>query len=92
MGSSHNFLIRLVYAGTRPIIGRTNGGHTTINFASLGGNLAGSALASAYYPPINRGFTQTMETFGGSLGGSAVGDVVSEFLSDVVHLVHPKQK
>jgi hypothetical protein len=92
MGPSHNFFIRLVYAGTRPIIGRTNGGHTTINFASLGGNLAGSALASAYYPPINRGFTQTMETFGGSLGGSAVGDVVSEFLSDVVHLVHPKQK
>jgi hypothetical protein len=33
-----------------------------------------------------------METFGGSLGGSAVGDVVSEFFTDVVHLVHPIRK
>jgi hypothetical protein len=92
LGPSHNFLIRLVYAGTRPLIGRTDGGRTTPYFASLGGNLAGSALASAYYPPVNRGFTQTMETFGGSLGGSAVGDVVSEFFDDLIHLVHPKQK
>ena len=92
MGPSHNFLIRLVYSGTRPIIGRTDGGRTTPNFAGLAGNLAGSALASVYYPPINRGLTQTMETFGGSLGGSAVGDVVSEFFADAVHLFHPKQK
>ena len=67
LGPSHNFFIRLVYAGTRPVIGRTDGGRTTPYFASLAGNLAGSALASAYYPPVNRGFTQTMETFGGSL-------------------------
>jgi hypothetical protein len=92
LGPSHNFFLRVVYAGTRPIIGRTDGGRTTVFFASLGGNLAGSALANAYYPPVNRNFTQTMETFGGSLGGSAVGDVVSEFFTDVVHLVHPIRK
>ena len=88
MGPGHNFFIRLVYAGTRPIITRTDGGRLTPNFAELGGDLAGSALTNTYYPPLNHGVTQTMATIGGSVGGSAVGDVVSEFLGDVLHLFH----
>jgi len=88
LGPSHNLFVRLIYSGTRPVIGRTDGGRTTLNFASLAGNLAGSGLTNAYYPQVNRGATQTMETFGGSLGGAAVGDVVSEFLEDFLHLFH----
>src|SRR5207244_9312306 len=33
MGSGHPFLKRVVYAGTRAIITRTDSGHTTPNFA-----------------------------------------------------------
>jgi hypothetical protein len=91
LGPSHNFFVRVIYSGTRPIIGRTDGGRTTPNIANLAGTLAGAALASAYYPPLNRGFTQTMETFGGSVGGSAVGDLASEFFADFLHLLHPKR-
>jgi hypothetical protein len=91
MGPGHNFFKRAVYAVTRPIITRTDGGRTTINFALLSGNLAGSALTQAYYPPVNRGFSQTMQTFGGSLGGSAVGFAVSEFLGDVLQTIHLKK-
>jgi hypothetical protein len=91
LGPSHNFFIRLIYSGTRPIIGRTDGGRTSPNVAQLAGTLAGAALASAYYPPLNRGFTQTMETFGGSLGGSAVGDVVSEFYHDFTQVFRSKR-
>jgi hypothetical protein len=83
MGPGHNFFIRLVYAGTRPILGRTDGGRATPNFALLTGTLAGSVLTNVYYPQLNRGPTQTLETFGGSLGGSAVGYVVSEFYKEV---------
>lgn len=92
MGPGHNFVLRLVYAGTRTIITRTDGGKTSPNLALLAGTLAGSALASPYYPPVNRGATQTMLTFGGSLGGTAVGDVVSEFLADVEGMFHPHKK
>jgi hypothetical protein len=92
MGPSHNFFVRLVYAGTRPIITRTDGGRLSPNFAELGGDLAGSALTNTYYPPLNHGVTQTMETLGGSVGGSAVGDVVSEFLTDFVGLFHSGHK
>jgi len=88
LGPAHNFFIRAVYAGTRPIITRTDGGRTSPNLALLAGTLGGAALTNTYYPQLNRGATQTLETFGGSLGGSAVGDLVSEFYGDVMHLFH----
>lgn len=90
-GKGHPFLSRLVYSGTRALITRTDGGKHTINLAQLGGNLGGSVLTNAYYPQLNRGFTQTAETFGGSVGGSALGFVVSEFLSDTLAAVHLKR-
>lgn len=85
MGKGHNFVKRLAYAGTRELITRTDGGHRTINIANIGGNLAGSALTQAYYPELNRGFNQVAQTFGGSVGGSALGYVVAEFLPDIFH-------
>jgi len=88
MGSAHNFFVRLVYSGTRPIFTRTDSGRQSLNLASLSGTLGGSALTNLYYPQVNRGMTQTMETFGGSIGGSALGDVVSEFYSSFKHMFH----
>jgi len=92
LGPAHNFFARAVYAATRPIITRTDGGRTSPNFALLTGTLAGSALTNTYYPQLNHGTTQTLETFGGSLGGSAVGDLVSEFYDDVIGMFHSGHK
>ena len=88
MGRGHNFMKRLVYAGTRTIITRTDEGRSTANYSLLAGNLAGSALTNVYYPQRNRTASQTMETFAGSVGGSALGFVVSEFLSDTLAIMH----
>ncbi len=88
LGSGHNFFTRVIYAGTRPIIGKTDGGRRTINFSDLGGDLAGAALTQAYYPPLNRGVTEVLKTFGGSVGGDAIGFLASEFLSDALHGLH----
>lgn len=88
MGPGHNFFVRLIYAGTRPVITRTNGGRTTPNFALIAGNAEGSALANLYYPPVNRGMTGTMANLGLSIGGSAIGDVLGEFYGDVRQLLH----
>ena len=88
LGSGHSFAHRVVYAGTRAIITRKDDGSHTFNFAQVGGNLGGAILTNAYYPQTNRGFTQTAETFGGSVGGSALGFVVSEFLSGFLQAVH----
>lgn len=88
MGKGHPFLKRVVYAGTRGLITRTDGGHMTPNFANTGGNLAGAFLTDAYYPARNTTFSETMETFGSSVGGSAFGFTVSEFLPDIFHAFH----
>jgi hypothetical protein len=88
MGSGHSFLKRTLYSITRPLITRTDGGHTTVNLAYLSGNLAGSFLTQAYYPPVNRGVSEVMQTYGGSIGGGALGFFVSEFLDNALQAVH----
>jgi hypothetical protein len=88
MGKSHNFFKRLVYAGTRTIITRTDSGHTTPNFSLIAGNAAGSALTIPYYPAKNTTFSEVAQTFGGSLGGSALGFVVNEFIIDALVDLH----
>lgn len=88
MGRSHGIGKRIVYAATRVLITKTDSGKATANLALLTGNLAGAALTNAYYPPRNHGVGQTMLIFGSSLGGSALGFGVSEFLNDALQLAH----
>ena len=88
MGPGHNFFKRVVYAGTRTLITRTDSGRTTPNFALLGGNLGGAYLTKTYYPPLNTSNSEVLKTFGGSVGGSALGFLVSEFLSGGLNIFH----
>ncbi len=92
MGPQHNVAHRVLYAATRTIITRTDGGRASPNFALMGGNLASAGLTNLYYPDVNRGGIQTLKTFGGSIGGSALGFVAVEFYGDVAHLLHPQRK
>ncbi len=92
-GRSHSIFHRVLYAATRPLIGRTDNGHSTLNTALLLGYASAAALNNAYYPPVNRNFKETAEGFGGSLGGAAIGFVVAEFGHDLfaaVHLAKPR--
>ena len=92
LGRGHSFVRRLVYSGTRGLITRTDGGRATVNLANLGGNLGGAALTNLYYPSQNTSFSETAKTFGSSVGGSALGFVVSEFLSDTLQFLHLKDQ
>jgi hypothetical protein len=92
MGRGNNIFKRAIYAGTRVIVTRTDGGHATPNFALLAGNAAGAALTVTYYPAKNTSFSEVAQTFGGSVGGSALGFVVSEFLGDALEFAHLKKK
>jgi hypothetical protein len=91
LGRGHSIAKRVVYAATRAIITRTDSGKTTPNLSLLSGNLTGAALTNAYYPPLNHGAGQTMLIFGSSVGGSALGFEVSEFLGDALELIHLKK-
>lgn len=92
MGPGHPFLKRVVYASTRPIITRTDSGHSAPNFSLFAGNAAGSALTVTYYPAMNTTFSEVAKTFGFSLGGSALGFVADEFIVDALVELHLKKK
>jgi hypothetical protein len=88
MGPTHNVFVRLIYSSTRPVFTRTDGGRFTPNLALLSGTMGGAALTNLYYPQVNRGMSETLQTFGGSLGGSAVSNIVNEFSGDFKHMLH----
>jgi hypothetical protein len=84
LGHGHRFLARAVYAATRAVITRSDDGRTVPNYSEIGGNLIGAVLTNAYYPQSNRTVGQTIETFGGSLGGTALGDAIAEFFGSIL--------
>lgn len=85
MGPGHSPIKRLTYSVTRVFITRTDSGRSTVNLALLSGNLGGSYLTKAYYPALNTSNTEVFKTFGGSIGGSALGFAVSEFFGGFIN-------
>jgi hypothetical protein len=91
-GSQYSFIHRVLYAGTRPLITRTDNGHSSVNGALLLGYAASSALTYSYYPAINQNFHDTASTFGGAIGGAALGFLINEFSSDIWTTLHLQKK
>jgi hypothetical protein len=80
---------RTVYAISRPLVTRSsNDGHAKPNFALLLGTASGTALNNLYYPESNRNFHDNIASFGGSIGGAALGYLVDEYMDDVLRMLH----
>jgi hypothetical protein len=93
LGPQYSLKRRTLYAITRPLVTRNSSdGHRTINGSLLLGLAAGSALTNLYYPQSNRNFHDTMSTFGGAVGGSALGFFVDEFMDQALQAVHLQRK
>ena len=90
LGSRQPFLKRVVYAGTRPLIGRTDSGRTTPNYGLLAAYLGSAALTPLYSPQRNQTASEVFQTWGSSVGGAALGNVVTEFLPDALEFLHLK--
>jgi hypothetical protein len=91
-GSDYGVFHRSLYAITRPIITRSDSGRPRLNAAMLLGYAGSSALTYAYYPSINRNMKDTVATFGGGMGGAALGFFVTEFTSGIMQRMHPEAK
>jgi len=90
-GPQYSFFHRVLYAITRPLLKRTDSGSETINSSELLGYASASALTYTYYPRINQNFHDTAATFGGAMGGSALGNLVSEFAEQFMEAIHLKK-
>jgi hypothetical protein len=90
LAPGHKFFARVVYSASRALITRNDDGHTVPNFSQIGGNLVGAVLTNAYYPQSNRNAMTTLETFGGSLGGTALGDGIAEFFGGILFDHHSR--
>jgi len=71
---------RLRHALFSPFICRGDNGRPQVNFSSLGGDLASSALTETYYPDSNRGPGLVFGNFAIGTGERMVSAVVQEFL------------
>jgi hypothetical protein len=90
-GPESGFVHRTLYAITRPLIGRTDSGRSTINGALLLGYAGSAALTTVYYPQSNRNFHDVAATYGGSIGGAALGFAFNEFSDQVFLALHLKK-
>lgn len=87
-GDNYSVVHRTLYAITRPLITRSDSGHSRINGSLLLGYAAAAALTNAYYPSNERTATATARTYGASIGGAALGFVFQEFVDDALQAVH----
>jgi hypothetical protein len=88
LGKGHKFINRAIYAGTRPLIGKTDSGRSIPNYAFLMGTAGSSGLSVTYYPEQNTSGAQVASTFATSIGGAALGNLISEFGGDIIQSLH----
>ncbi|HEX4154214.1 MAG TPA: hypothetical protein VHY48_01250 [Acidobacteriaceae bacterium] len=93
LGPEYGLVHRTLYAITRPLVTRnSSNGHKTINGGLLLGYAASTALTNAYYPQSNRNLRDNLSSYGGSIGGAALGFFVDEFYDQALEALHLKKK
>lgn len=92
LGRRHKLLNRAWYAVTRAVVTRdSTDGHAEFNTSLILGQAAGTALNNLYYPKSNRNFHDNISSFGGSVGGAALGFALDEFTSDLLRIVRMRR-
>jgi hypothetical protein len=83
---------RLLYAPSRVFMTRTDEGKSTANFSKLLGYAGASALSMAYYPDASAKWDEVWKDYGISLAGSAFGNIIHEFVPDLIQRVRHKNQ
>jgi len=82
-GPEFHFWNRLGYSLSRVVVTRTDAGHTSFNYAGIGGMAMGIALSNSYYPDRSVNGLEVATRFGTSLVASALGNILPEFWPDI---------
>jgi hypothetical protein len=77
------FFRRTGYAISRAFVGKTDSGDTRFNTSEVVGNALEAGLSNAYYPPEERGFSQTTLNWGTQMESAVLNHIVQEFWPDI---------
>src|ERR1700686_23115 len=77
------FFRRAGYAISRAFVTKTDSGGTSFNWSEVAGNALEAGLSNAYYPPQERGLSQTAVNFGTQMESAVLNHVFQEFWPDI---------
>jgi hypothetical protein len=77
------FFHRTGYAISRTFVTKTDSGGTSFNWSEVVGNGLEAGLSNAYYPPQERGLTQTARNFGTQMESAVLNHFFQEFWPDI---------
>jgi hypothetical protein len=77
------FFRRTGYAISRAFVAKKDSGSTSFNFSEVVGNGLEAGLSNAYYPPQERGLSQTAANWGTQMESAVLNHVFQEFWPDI---------
>jgi len=77
------FFRRAGYAISRAFVTKTDSGGTSFNWSEVAGNALEAGLSTAYYPPEERGLSQTALNFGTQMESAVLNHAFQEFWPDI---------
>jgi len=77
------FLRRTGYAISQTFVTKTDSGGRSFNFSEVVGNGLEAGLSNAYYPPQERGLSQTALNFGTQMESAVLNHIFQEFWPDI---------
>ena len=77
------FFHRTEYAISRAFVTKTDSGGEAFNWSEVGGNALEAGLSNAYYPPEERGASQTAVNFAVQMESAVLNHVFQEFWPDI---------
>lgn len=92
LGDTKPFKRRIVYSAMTVILTQNDQGNSVINSSRLAGIAAATALTTAYYPPVNRGFGNESKAFGTSIATAVLNSELHEFGGDIFGLFHHRHE
>jgi hypothetical protein len=78
-----SFFRRTGYAISRTFVTKTDSGGNSFNWSELAGNALEAGLSNAYYPPEERGLSQTARNWGTQMESALLNHVFQEFWPDI---------
>lgn len=77
------FFRRTAYALSRVVVTKADSGGARINTSELMGNALEAGLANLYYPPEERGLSNTTQNWATQLEAAALNNIIREFWPDI---------